>query len=64
MGVNPKMLTVEDANSVISHFGRGFCDYYELDTRDLTSPDFWFAYDFIDIYRTEDIIQFSIKYIK
>ena len=61
MGVNPKMLTVEDANSVISHFGRGFCDYYELDTRDLTSPDFWFAYDFIDIYRTEDIIQFSIN---
>ena len=61
MGVNPKMLTVEDANSIISHFGRGFCDYYELDTRDLTSPDFWFAYDFIDIYRTEDIIQFSIN---
>ena len=50
MGVNPKMLTVEDANSIISHFGRGFCDYYELDT-----------YDFIDIYRTEDIIQFSIN---
>ena len=61
MGVNPKMLTVEDANSIISHFGRGFCDYYELDTQDLTSPDFWFAYDFIDIYRTEDIIQFSIN---
>lgn len=61
MGVNPKMLTVEDANSGISHFGRGFCDYYELDTRDLTSHDFWFAYDFIDIYRTEDIIQFSIN---
>ena len=61
MGVNPKMLTVEDANSIITHFGKGFCDYYELDTRDLVSPDFWFAYDFIDVYRTEDTIQFSIN---
>lgn len=61
MVLNDKMLTVEDCNSVIRHFGRGFCDYYELDTRDLSSPDFWFAYDFIDIYRTEDIIQFSIN---
>ena len=61
MVFNKRLLTCEDANSVISHFGRGFCDYYELDTRDLSSPDFWFAYDFIDIYRTEDIIQFSIN---
>ena len=61
MSFNKRLLTCEDANSIISHFGRGFCDYYELDTRDLTSQDFWFAYDFIDIYRTEDIIQFSIN---
>ena len=61
MVFNKRLLTCEDANSVISHFGRGFVDYYELDTRDLSSPDFWFAYDFIDIYRTEDIIQFSIN---
>ena len=58
---NKRLLTCEDANSVIQHFGRGFCDYYTLDTRDLVSPDFWFAYDFIDVYRTEDIIQFSIN---
>ena len=30
---NKRLLTVEDANSVIQHFGRGFCDYYTLDTR-------------------------------
>ena len=61
MSFNKRLLTCEDANSIIKHFGRGFCDYYEIDTIDLTSPDFWFAYDFIDIYRTEDIIQFSIN---
>lgn len=58
---NKRLLTCEDANSIIKHFGRGFCDYYEIDTSELTSPDYWFAYDFIDIYRTEDIIQFSIN---
>lgn len=61
MGVNPKMLTVEDVNSIVSHFGRGFCDYYELDTKDLTTVDSWFAYDFIDIYRTGGSISFKIN---
>ena len=61
MTFNKKLLTCEDANSIIKHFGRGFVDYYEIDTSDLTSPDYWFAYDFIDIYRTENIIQFSIN---
>lgn len=61
MGVNPKMLTVEDVNSIVEHFSKGFCDYYTLDTRLLTIPDTWFAYDFIDVYRVEDSITFSIK---
>ena len=61
MNFNKRLLTCEDANSIIKHFGRGFVDYYEIDTSDLTSPDYWIGYDFIDIYRTEDIIQFSIN---
>lgn len=61
MSFNKRLLTCEDANSIVKHFGRGFVDYYEIDTSVLSSPDYWFAYDFIDIFRTEDIIQFSIN---
>ena len=55
------MLTMEDANSILCHFGKGFCDYYVLDTRDLTTVDTWFAYDFIDVYRVTGSISFNVK---
>ena len=58
---NKRMLTVEDANSIIKHFGKGFVDYYTLDTRLLTTPDTWFAYDFIDVYRVTGSISFKVK---
>ena len=58
---NKHMLTTEDANSILAHFGKGFCDYYELDTRDLTTVDTWFAWDFVDVYRVTDSISFNIK---
>ena len=58
---NKRMLTMEDANSILAHFGKGFCDYYELDTRDLTTVDTWFAWDFVDVYRVTDSISFNIK---
>ena len=61
MSFNKKMLTVEDANSVINHFNKGFADYYILDTSDLTTSDTWFAYDFIDVYRVTGSISFNVK---
>ncbi len=60
MPIDKKILTMEDANSVIQHFTKGFIDYYYLDTRDLTTEDNLFAYDFIDIYRVEGNIEFKI----
>lgn len=60
MPIDKKILTMEDANSVLQHFTKGFLDYYYLDTRDLTTEDNLFAYDFIDIYRVEDNIGFKI----
>ena len=59
MTINRRMLTVEDANSVLCHFSKGFVDYYELDTR-LLSDNKIFAYDFITVILTEDSIQFKI----
>ena len=55
------MLTVEDANSIITHFGKGFCDYYTLNTQVLTTMDTWFAWDFVDVIRITDSITFNIK---
>ena len=60
MTFNKRLLTVEDANSIIEHFGKAVTDYYTLDTRILVSQN-WFAYDFIEIYRSTDIIQFTIQ---
>ena len=59
--LNKRMLTMEDANSILKHFGKGFCDYYTLDTRLLTTVDTWFAYDFIDVYRVTGSISFNVK---
>lgn len=61
MSWNKRMLTVEDANSIIKHFNKGFCDYYTLDTSELTTEDTWFAWDFIDVYRVTGSISFSVK---
>lgn len=58
--MNKKMLTVEDCNSVIAHFGKGFADYYILDTSQLSDSN-WFAYDFIGIIRSSSSISFEIK---
>ena len=58
---NKRMLTMEDANSILYHFGKGFIDYYTLDTRNLTTIDTLFGYDFIEIYILEDVITFKIK---
>ena len=60
MTFNKRLLSVEDANSIIEHFGKAVTDYYTLDTRILVSQT-WFAYDFIEIYRSTDIIQFTIQ---
>jgi len=59
--LNKRMLTMEDANSILCHFGKGFCDYYTLDTKLLTTADTWFAYDFIDVYRVTGSISFNVK---
>lgn len=59
--MNKRMLTTEDYNSIIQHFGKGFVDYYVLDTRELGNLDSFFAYDFIDIIRGTNTISFSIK---
>lgn len=61
MPINKKLLTMEDANSTIQHFTKGFIDYYTLDTRDLTTSDNLFSYDFIDIIRAENSITFKIE---
>ena len=57
--MNNKMLTVEDANSVLEHFGKAVLDYYTLDTRLLSSGN-WFAYDFITIMQDVNTIIFTI----
>lgn len=59
--MNKRMLTTEDYNSIIQHFGKGFVDYYVLDTRELGNLDSFFAYDFIDIIRGTNTISFSIN---
>ena len=56
--MNNKMLTVEDANSVLEHFGKAVLDYYTLDTRLLSSAN-WFAYDFITIMKDVNTIIFT-----
>ena len=61
MPINKKLLTMEDVNSTIQHFTKGFIDYYTLDTRDLTTSDNLFSYDFIDIIRAENSITFKIE---
>ena len=58
--MNNKMLTVEDANSVLEHFGKAVLDYYTLDTRLLTDSD-WFAYDFITVSKSSGSFSFSIN---
>lgn len=58
--MNNKMLTVEDANSVLEHFGKAVLDYYTLDTRLLTNSD-WFAYDFITVSKSSGSFSFSIN---
>lgn len=58
--INKRLLTVEDANSIISHFGKAFCDYYILDTSQLSDSN-WFAYDFIGIIKSSSSISFEIK---
>lgn len=60
MAFNKRLLTVEDVNSVIEHFGKAVTDYYTLDTRILVSQT-WFACDFIEIYRNTGVIQFNIQ---
>lgn len=59
--LNKKLLTAEDANSILYHFGKGFCDYYTLNTQVLTTMDTWFAWDFVDVIRITDSIKFNIK---
>lgn len=58
---NKRMLTTEDVNSIIHYFCKGFVDYYVLDTRELTTIDTVFAYDFIDITRVTGNISFNVK---
>ena len=60
MPIDKNILTMEDANSVIQHFTRGFLDFYTLDTRNLTTEDNLFSYDFVDVYRIEDNLKFTI----
>jgi len=55
------MLTVEDTNSIIEHFGKAVSDYYVLDTRLLDTTDYWFAYDFIIISKSSNSITFEIS---
>lgn len=59
MTFNKRLLTVEDYNSIVEHFGKAFIDYYVLDTRILLS-NAWFSYDFIEIFQDSDSIQFNI----
>lgn len=61
MVVNPKMLTVEDANSIVEHFGKGFMDYYELDTRIFDESTILFSYDFIEVYSSTNSFRFTIS---
>lgn len=57
--MNNRLLTVEDANSILEHFGKAVLDYYTLDTRLLVDND-WFAYDFITVSKESDSFNFSI----
>ena len=59
--INKRLLTVEDANSIVAHFARGFVDYYVLDTSSLATVDSYFAYDFLDVYRVTGSISFKIN---
>lgn len=61
MVLNKKLMTIEDCNSILQHFTKGFIDYYYLDTRDLTTTDNLFSYDFIDVIRVEGSITFKIE---
>ncbi len=61
MSFNTHMLTVEDTNSIIEHFGKAVSDYYVLDTRLLDTTDYWFAYDFIIISKSSNSITFEIS---
>lgn len=61
MVLNKQLLTMEDCNSILQHFTKGFIDYYTLDTRDLTTTDNLVSYDFVDIIRFENSITFKIK---
>ena len=61
MSFNNHFLTVEDANSIIEHFGNVLFDYYVLDTRVLSTQDLWFAYDFITVSKSSDSIVFEIE---
>lgn len=58
---NKKMMTTEDANSIVEHFTKWCVDYYTLDTRLLTTSDTIFAYDFIEIYKTSGSIAFKVN---
>ena len=57
---NKRLLTVEDYNSIVEHFGKALTDYYTLDTRVLIDENL-FAYDFIEIVRESNSIQFFIQ---
>ena len=60
MSVNKRLLTVEDANSIVGHFGKGFMDYYELDTRTLDTTNLLLSYDFIELYVSTNSFRFTI----
>lgn len=55
------MLCVEDCNSILQHFGKEFVDFYILDTRDISSVDSYFGYDFIEVFQTTNAFTFEIK---
>lgn len=58
---NKRMLTTEDFNSVVEHFGKGFVDYYVIDTRNISIPDTNIGYDFLDITQTTNTFSFDVK---
>ena len=60
MTFNKRLLTVEDYNSVVEHFGKAVTDYYTFDTR-ISSREHWYAYDFIEVFYNMSYIQFNIK---
>lgn len=56
--LNKRMLTVEDANSIIKHFGKGFIDYFTIDTRKIDVD--YGAVDFVDIIKGDNRITFKV----